>query len=72
MSCVQPALLTIADYSSLWRLESWMEPPQALQTCHRDLWADSVLPTGNGGVCVIDWEDSGPADPSQELGCVLF
>jgi thiamine kinase-like enzyme len=23
-------------------------------------------------VCVIDWENSGPADPSQELGCVLF
>lgn len=53
-------------------LESWIEPPQLLQTCHRDLWADNVLPTASGGVCVIDWENSGPADPSQELGCVLF
>jgi Ser/Thr protein kinase RdoA (MazF antagonist) len=53
-------------------LESWIEPPQMLQTCHRDLWADNVLPTADGGVCVIDWENSGPADPSQELGCVLF
>jgi Ser/Thr protein kinase RdoA (MazF antagonist) len=53
-------------------LESWIEPPEMLQTCHRDLWADNVLPTADGGVCVIDWEDSGPADPSQELGCVLF
>src|SRR5262249_56625616 len=53
-------------------LESWIEPPQVLQTCHRDLWADNVLPTPGGGVCVIDWENSGPADPSQELGCVLF
>ncbi|MCY7372324.1 MAG: phosphotransferase [Spirochaetaceae bacterium] len=53
-------------------LESWIEPPAMLQTCHRDLWADNVLPTAAGGVCVIDWEDSGPADPSQELGCVLF
>jgi Ser/Thr protein kinase RdoA (MazF antagonist) len=53
-------------------LESWIEPPQELWTCHRDLWADNVLPTADGGVCVIDWEDSGPADPSQELGCVLF
>jgi Ser/Thr protein kinase RdoA (MazF antagonist) len=53
-------------------LESWIEPPQQLQTCHRDLWADNVLPTADGGVCVIDWENSGPADPSQELGCVLF
>jgi len=43
-----------------------------LQTCHRDLWADNVLPTTDGGVCIIDWENSGPADPSQELGCVLF
>jgi len=53
-------------------LESWIEPPQMLQTCHRDLWADNVLPTAGGGVCVIDWENSGPADPGQELGCVLF
>jgi aminoglycoside phosphotransferase (APT) family kinase protein len=53
-------------------LEAWIEPPQMLQTCHRDLWADNVLPTTDGGVCVIDWENSGPADPSQELGCVLF
>jgi aminoglycoside phosphotransferase (APT) family kinase protein len=53
-------------------LESWIEPPEMLQTCHRDLWADNVLPTSGGGVCVIDWENSGPADPSQELGCVLF
>jgi len=53
-------------------LESWIEPPRMLQTCHRDLWADNVLPTTDGGVCIIDWENSGPADPSQELGCVLF
>ena len=53
-------------------LESWIEPPQMLRICHRDLWADNVLPTAAGGVCVIDWENSGPADPSHELGCVLF
>ncbi len=53
-------------------LESWVEPPEMIQTCHRDLWADNVLPTADGGVCVIDWENSGPADPSQEFGCVLF
>lgn len=53
-------------------LESWLEPPVRLQTCHRDLWADNVLPTAQGGVCVIDWENSGPADPNQELACVLF
>jgi aminoglycoside phosphotransferase (APT) family kinase protein len=53
-------------------LESWIEPPQMPRTCHRDLWADNVRPTPGGGVCVIDWENSGPADPSQELACVLF
>jgi Ser/Thr protein kinase RdoA (MazF antagonist) len=53
-------------------LESWIEPPDLVQTCHRDLWADNVLPTADGDVCVIDWENSGPADPSHELGCVLF
>jgi aminoglycoside phosphotransferase (APT) family kinase protein len=53
-------------------LESWIEPPEMLRTCHRDLWADNLLPTADGGVCVIDWENSGLADPSHELGCVLF
>jgi aminoglycoside phosphotransferase (APT) family kinase protein len=53
-------------------LESWIEPPQMIQACHRDLWSDNVLPTADGGLCVIDWENSGPADPNQELGCVLF
>jgi len=53
-------------------LESWIEPPGNLRICHRDLWADNFLPTADGDVCVIDWENSGPADPGQELGCVLF
>lgn len=53
-------------------LEEWLEPPGPLRTCHRDLWSDNVLATAAGGICVIDWENSGPADPSHELGCVLF
>lgn len=53
-------------------LELWIEPPQSLQVCHRDLWADNVLPTAAGGICVIDWENSGAADPNQELACLLF
>ncbi|GAA4359585.1 phosphotransferase enzyme family protein [Angustibacter luteus] len=53
-------------------LESWLEPPQDVRLCHCDLWADNVLATADGGVCVLDWENSGPADPSQELACVLF
>ena len=53
-------------------LESWIEPPASTRVCHRDLWADNVLPALDGGVCVIDWENSGSADPNQELGMVLF
>lgn len=53
-------------------LESWIEPPQTVQTCHRDLWADNARPTADGALCIIDWDNSGQADPSQELGCVLF
>jgi Ser/Thr protein kinase RdoA (MazF antagonist) len=68
-----PFARRLADLrDELVALESWIEPPQMLQTCHRDLWADNVLPTAEGGICVIDWENSGLADPSQELGCVLF
>ena len=68
-----PFARRLADLrDELVALESWIEPPDMRWTCHRDLWADNVLATADGGVCVIDWEDSGPADPGQELGCVLF
>lgn len=52
--------------------EQLLEPPRELQVCHCDLWADNVVATPAGGVCVIDWENCGPADPNQELGMVLF
>ena len=53
-------------------LDSWIDSPLTMQTCHRDLWADNVLPTAAGGICIVDWDNSGPADPSHELGYVLF
>lgn len=53
-------------------VEALLEWPENLQTCHRDLFADNVLRTPAGSLCVIDWENSGLADPSQELGLVLF
>jgi Ser/Thr protein kinase RdoA (MazF antagonist) len=53
-------------------LEGLLEPPRDLQTCHCDLWADNVRITPTGDLCVIDWENASPADPSQELGMVLF
>ncbi|SDU62259.1 phosphotransferase enzyme family protein [Jiangella alkaliphila] len=56
----------------LVELESWLTPPAALRTCHRDLMADNLVSTASGGVCVIDWENSGPAGPAQELAVALF
>jgi thiamine kinase-like enzyme len=53
-------------------LERLLAPPRDLQVCHRDLWADNVRATTDGGLCVIDWENGGLADPNQELGLVLF
>jgi Ser/Thr protein kinase RdoA (MazF antagonist) len=53
-------------------LENLLEAPAGLQTCHRDLFADNVLRTPAGTLCVIDWENSGLADPTQELGLLLF
>jgi hypothetical protein len=52
-------------------VEGLLEPPTVLQTCHRDLFADNVLATTSGDLCVIDWENSGLADPSHELAVVL-
>ena len=53
-------------------LESYLGgPPRALRTCHRDLWADNVRRTKDGGLCVFDFDNAGLADPSQELAVVL-
>ena len=53
-------------------VESIIEPHESPRVCHRDLWADNVLASADGRVCVIDFENLGPADPSQELAMVLF
>ena len=47
------------------------DPPRALRTCHRDLWADNVRATPMGGLCVFDFDNAGLADPSQELALIL-
>ena len=61
-----------AEIPTLLALEQLMEAPRRLQSCHRDLWADNLLPTPSGGLCVIDWENCGLEDPAQELPMVLF
>lgn len=53
-------------------VESIIEAHEQPRLCHRDLWADNVLATADGRVCVIDFDNQGPADPSQELAMVLF
>jgi aminoglycoside phosphotransferase (APT) family kinase protein len=53
------------------RVQAFFAPPRDLQLCHRDLWADNLRTTTDGGLCVIDWDLCGPADPAQELA-VLF
>ena len=46
--------------------------PRRVQVCHRDLWADNVRRTLDGGLVVLDWENCGPGDVNGELGCALF
>ncbi len=65
-----PALARLRP--ALAEVSSWITPLGTTQMCHRDLWADNVRGTTTGGVCVIDWEDCGAADPSRELACSLF
>jgi aminoglycoside phosphotransferase (APT) family kinase protein len=53
-------------------LEGYLgRPPRAVRTCHRDLWADNVRRTRDGGLFVFDFDNAGLADPSQELALIL-
>ncbi len=45
--------------------------PRRLQLCHRDLWADNLRGTPGGPLCVIDWDNCGPADPAGEVAMLL-
>lgn len=53
-------------------LEQLLVPPTTTRRCHCDLWADNVRGTADGGVVVLDWENSGSADPAGELPMVMF
>ena len=56
----------------LLEVESILTPMSSVQTCHLDLWSDNLRRTTDGELCVIDFENAGPADPSRELAMVLF
>jgi len=45
--------------------------PALLRTCHRDLNTENVLRAVGGGVIVLDWENSGPAQPERELAAIM-
>lgn len=58
--------------SELARSESILRRPgPELIVAHRDLWADNVRAGPDGSVVVIDWDNSGPVEPVQELAMVL-
>ncbi len=57
-------------------VEELVHPVAATQWCHLDLWTDNILRAGGAGradtLLVLDWENSGPGAPGQELGLALF
>jgi hypothetical protein len=55
----------------LVEVESLLSPMPPAQTCHLDLWADNLRRRTDGALCVIDFDNCGPADPSRELAMVL-
>ena len=68
-----PFALELAELRpALAEVASWITPLRGTRMCHRDLWADNLRATVEGGLCVIDWEDCGAADPARELACALF
>jgi hypothetical protein len=56
----------------LLEVEQILTPMEGKQLCHLDLWADNLRRTIDGGPCVIDYDNAGPADPSRELAMVVF
>ena len=56
----------------LLAMEELLTPMVGRQWCHLDLWADNLRGTPDGGVCVFDFDNAGPAEPTRELAMVLF
>jgi aminoglycoside phosphotransferase (APT) family kinase protein len=53
----------------------WVQPP-AMAFCHNDIrWANIIrlaaAPRGRPGLCLVDWELGGYADPAWDVGSVL-
>jgi Ser/Thr protein kinase RdoA (MazF antagonist) len=52
-------------------MQDVFRPPGPTQLCHRDLWAGNIR-LSRQGLCVIDWDNCGPAEAAQELAMPLF
>jgi hypothetical protein len=57
---------------ALVEVESILTPMSPVQTCHLDLWSDNLRRTTAGELCVIDFDNAGPADPTREVAMLLF
>ena len=67
-----PQGVRLAEHrAELCALEQLLSRPAPVQQLHLDLWADNIRATSDGGLCVLDWENAGTGDPSQELALVL-
>ncbi len=65
----------LAERSGLLRDLAGLVEPAArdeMVTCHRDLHPDNVVVDGSGDLIPLDWDDTGPACPSQELAGLLM
>jgi hypothetical protein len=56
----------------LVEVESILTPMRGIRTCHLDLWSDNLRRTFGGELCVIDFDNAGPADPGRELAMLAF
>ena len=57
---------------ALVEVESVLTPMKPDRTCHLDLWSDNLRRTTTGDLCVIDFDNAGPADPARELAMVVY
>ncbi|MEV4537533.1 phosphotransferase [Asanoa sp. NPDC049518] len=63
-----------AHLGDLIALDALVRPPDPARvtTCHRDFHGENVRRTVHGKPVVLDWENSGPAQPERELAGLLW
>jgi Ser/Thr protein kinase RdoA (MazF antagonist) len=63
-----------AHLPDLVALDALVRPPDParVRTCHRDFHGENVRHTARGPLVVLDWENSGPAQPEMELAAMLW